>query len=75
MAIDAALRDSLIEQARQVAADRGWTWREPIDVTEGAQGGEPVWIVRTNAMMRGASARIVVRRSDRAVVDAGYLPR
>ncbi|HMF98039.1 MAG TPA: hypothetical protein VKE96_27250 [Vicinamibacterales bacterium] len=75
MAIDQALRDELIEQARRVAEERGWTWREPVDVTEGAHDGEPVWIVRTNVLMRGVNVRVVVRRSDRAVVHAGYLPR
>jgi hypothetical protein len=75
MAIDEALRGELIEQARQVAVERGWTWREPVDVSEGAHNGEPVWIVRSNAMMRSPSVRVAVRRSDRAVVQAGYLPR
>jgi hypothetical protein len=75
MAIDATLRGELIEQARRVAEERGWTWRDPVDVTEGAHQGEPVWIVRTNATMRSPSARIMLRRSDRAVVHAGYLPR
>lgn len=75
MAIDEALRNALIEQARQVAAERGWTWREPVDVAEGAHGGEPVWIVRTNVTMRSPSVKIILRRSDRAVVHAGYLAR
>jgi hypothetical protein len=75
MTIDADLRDELIDQARQLAAERGWTWREPVEVTEGAHEGEPVWVVRTNALMRSPSVRIMVRRSDREVVHAGYLPR
>jgi len=75
MAIDPALRDELIEQVRQLAAERGWTWREPVEVTEGAHGNEPVWIVRSNVMMRSPSVRVELRRSDRAVVHAGYLPR
>jgi hypothetical protein len=75
MTIDAALRDELIEQARQLAADRGWTWREPVEVTEGAHESEPVWVIRTNTLMRSPSVRVMVRRSDRVVVHAGYLPR
>jgi hypothetical protein len=75
MAIDATLRDALIEQARRVAEERGWTWREPVDVAEAAHESEPVWVVRSNSLMRSPSVRIVVRRSDRAVVHAGYMPR
>ena len=75
MAIDATLRDELITQARAVAEERGWPWREPVEVSEAAHNGEPVWAVRTNAGMRGASVRILLRRSDRAVVHTGYLPR
>ena len=73
--LDANLRDQLVEQARKVAEERGWTWREPVEVTPSAERGEPVWIVRTNVMMRSPSVRIVLRRSDRALVHAGYLPR
>jgi hypothetical protein len=75
MAIDAVLRDELTGQARRVAEERNWTWREPVEVTEGAHEGEPVWIVRTNTLMRGSNVRILLRRSDHVVVHAGYLPR
>ena len=75
MAIDARLREALIAQARQVADERGWTWREPVEVIEGAHGTEAVWVVRTNALMRSPSVRIELRRSDRTLVHAGYLAR
>ena len=75
MAIDEPLREALIAQARQVAEERGWSWREPVEVVEGAHGTEPVWIVRTNALMRSPSVRIELRRSDRTLVHAGYLRR
>ena len=75
MGVDAILRDQLIAQARQIADERGWTWREPVEVAEEAYGNEPVWVVKTNVLMRSPSVRIVLRRSDRTVVHAGYLPR
>jgi hypothetical protein len=75
MAVDAVLRDQLIAEAKRIADQRGWTWREPIEVTEEAYANEPVWVVRTNVLMLGQSVRIVLRRSDRTVVHAGYLPR
>ena len=75
MTIDPTLRDQLIGQAKKLAEDRGWTWREPVEVNAAIHGGEPVWAVLTNVMMRSPSARILFRRSDHEVVHAGYLPR
>jgi hypothetical protein len=73
--LDDSLRERLVEQARSVAAERGWTWREPVEVSAEAERGEPVWIVRTNVMMRSPSVKIVFRQSDLTLVHAGYLPR
>ena len=75
MTLDSNLRDQLIQQVRRLAAERGWTWREPVEVTAAADSGEPVWVVRTNVLMRSPSVRIVLRRSDHSLVHAGYLPR
>jgi hypothetical protein len=75
MTLDPSLRDQLIEEARKVSDERGWTWREPVEVTAAADRGEPVWVVRTNVLMRSPSVRIVLRKSDRSVVHAGSLPR
>ena len=73
--LDPNLRDQLIDKARQLAAERGWTWREPVEVTAAAERGEPVWVVHTNVLMRSPSVRIVLRQSDHGLVRAGYLPR
>ena len=73
--LDPKTRDQLIEQARKLANEREWNWLEPVEVTASAEGGEPVWIVLTNVPMRGQNVRIVIRQSDHAVVNAGYLPR
>jgi hypothetical protein len=75
MDVEPELRDQLIECARVLASDRGWPWREPVEVTAGAEGGEPVWFVNSNYLMRGANVRIVLRRSDHSLVRAGFLPR
>jgi hypothetical protein len=75
MTPDPTLRDQLVEQARKLADERAWTWREPVEVTAAAHEGEAVWVVRTNVLMRSPSVRILLRQSDHAVVHAGYLPR
>jgi len=72
---DETLRAEIIEYAQQLAQKHGWTWLEPVEVVAGAESGEPVWTVRSNAGMRGANVRIVLRRSDRSLVRAGFLPR
>jgi hypothetical protein len=73
--VDPQLRERVSEQAQNVAKERGWTWREPVDITSGAHDGEPVWVVCTNVMMRSPSVRVLIRKSDLAIVHAGYLPR
>jgi len=75
MAIDPQLEAQLVEAAQKLAGERGWTWREPVEVGSAAEGGEPVWVLRTNALMRSPSVKIVFRKSDLSVVRAGYLPR
>ena len=75
MPLDCNLRDKLIGQARKLADERGWTWREPVEVASGVDRGEPVWVIRTNILMLSPSVRIVLRQSDFAVIHVGYLPR
>ena len=75
MILDSDLRDKLIVQARKLADERGWTWREPVEVTSGLDQGKPVWVIHTNVLMRSPSVRIVLRQSDLAVIRVGYLPR
>jgi hypothetical protein len=72
---DAVLRDQLIERARSLAKEREWVWRDPVEITASAHRGEPVWVLRTNVLMRGQNVRVVLRRSDHTIMDAGYLPR
>lgn len=75
MTPDPVLREQLIERARTLAVDRGWTWRDPIEITAAAHRGEPVWEVRSNALTLGQNVRVVLRRSDHAILEAGYLSR
>jgi len=75
MTLDPNLHSELIAEAQRLALERGWTWREPVEVTAAAERGEPVWVIRTNIRMRGQNVRIVLRQSDRTLVHAGYLPR
>lgn len=69
------LRSELIAQAKRLAEERDWFWREPVEITSSVHKGEPVWIVRTNVLMRSPSVSVIVRKSDRAVVHTGYLLR
>jgi len=73
--VDSMLQTRLIALARSLAEERGWVWREPVDISSETYEGDSVWIVRSNAMMRSPSIRVWIRRSDLAVVHAGYLPR
>ena len=75
MTLDPSLRDQLIEQARKLAEEHGWTWREPVEVTAAAEGGQAVWKVRTNILARSPSIIIVFRQSDNTLLRSGYLPR
>jgi len=66
----------LIEVARALATARGWPWLEPVDVrlTSSGAGGR-VWTIRTNGHEVGMNIRVVIRESDRSIVQAGFLPR
>jgi hypothetical protein len=69
------LNEQLSEQARKLAEERGWTWREPVEITSGLHQGEAVWVVRSNVVMRSPSVRVEIRKSDLLIVESGYLPR
>jgi hypothetical protein len=73
--VDSMLQTNLIALARSVAEEHGWVWREPADISSEIHEEDSVWIVRSNAMMRSPSIRVWIRKSDLAVVHAGYLPR
>lgn len=69
---DPALRLQLLERARIVAAQHGWDWRDPVEFT---RVNLDAWQIRTNATSRGMNIRIVIRESNFAILEAGYLPR
>jgi hypothetical protein len=75
MDVEPELSNQLIRRARDLSSDRGWPWREPIEVTAATEVGQPVWIVKSVYTMHGANIRIVLRRSDHSLVRAGILPR
>jgi hypothetical protein len=75
MELDPTVRARLIEAARALAAERGWVWCQPVEVTPTSHRGEAAWLIRTNAMAIGRNVRVVIRHSDQAILDAGYLPR
>jgi hypothetical protein len=65
----------VLEIARRYADERGWTWREPVNVRPVRHEGAAAFRVDTHVGFRGVNARIVVRAADGSVLDAGYLPR
>jgi hypothetical protein len=66
----------LLAIAKNVAAERGWPWFDPVEVDlESSTAGKRVWAVRTNCYVKGQNVRIVVSEPDFAVVSAGFLPR
>ena len=75
MTINPDLRNRIVDQARALAVERGWSFNEPIDVTPGTEDGEAVWIVTSNYMSLGRNAKVVLRQADHSLKRAGYLPR
>ena len=69
---DTALRAQLLERAQKLAAERGWHWLEPVEITPVYPAA---WEIRTNAFRCGMNIRIILRESDFAVLQAGFLPR
>lgn len=63
-------RADAVEIARKACEKRGIPWREPVSVAWGIFS----FVVRTNAMCRGANAIINVKRGDGRVVSAHYIP-
>ncbi len=71
-----SVQTRVLAAARAAAADRGWPWREPVEVQlQRAGGADRLWLVRTNIFAVGQSVRLVIRERDLAVIDAGFLAR
>jgi hypothetical protein len=73
--LDAKLREQLLDLGRAAAQERGWEWREPVEISSRAYHGEPVWELRSNFMMLGGNVIVLIRKSDLATVHAGSMPR
>jgi hypothetical protein len=71
-----ALRPRLLEIARNLSVERGWTWLEPVDIKRSSSGAAGrIWTIRTNADEVGMNIRILIRESDGAILQASYLLR
>jgi hypothetical protein len=73
--MDQELSNKLTEIARRHAEERGWAWIGDAQITSESFKREAVWAVHSNAMMRGINVRVLIRKSDGAIVQSGYLPR
>jgi len=70
------VQQRIIEVARAFVDSQSWPWLEPIDIQlERAQPGQRAWSVRTNVHSRGRNVRLLIRESDMAVIESGFLPR
>jgi hypothetical protein len=66
-----------IDRAKQAAENQGWAWVEPVEAIWRpawfGEGGK--WEICSNALGRGAMARIVIDAQTGAVLEQGYVPR
>jgi hypothetical protein len=67
--------EEAVAAARRTVEERGWTWREPVNVRASTWRQEPVYEVQTNFGNRGSNALVIVHRGDGSVLHAAYLPR
>jgi hypothetical protein len=75
MQLQPELRNRLIGLAKTIASESGWPFEEPVEVSDSVEGGEPVWVVRSNCLSLGRNVRIVLRKADESLMRSGYLPR
>jgi hypothetical protein len=71
-------QEQAIEIARARAAQNGWGFAEPLQVSHrrpwfGRGGGR--FEIETNAYGLGTKARFVVDEATGAILDEGYIPR
>lgn len=71
--------DQAIALARSVVNERGWPWREPVQVRRVRKGWpfhwRDYWEVRSNSEGLGASAVVSIDVRSGRVHQAGYMPR
>ena len=70
-------RELAIDIARKRAAEKGWAFSEPLDVTEHKRwlGSVDRYVITTNAVMLGTKARFVIDAETGAIRDEGYIRR
>jgi hypothetical protein len=64
-------KDDATQIARQLCAENGWQWLEPI----GVRSRIGTWIVRTNDGWRGSCAFIKISKTIGEIISAQYYPR
>jgi hypothetical protein len=63
--------EALIALAKRECEKEGWTWLEPVDVSEGVFN----WTVITNSDSMGCNARVVISKRTGEVVKKSFTPR
>jgi hypothetical protein len=64
-------KDEALEVARRHCADREWSWKEPVRITEGLRE----YVIRTNAEAIGGNAWIAVSIHSGEVIRSSFAPR
>ena len=67
--------EELIARAREHAAQRGWSWREPIHVRPVSWHGAAAYQIETHVGFRGMNVSVVVAAADGSILNAAYLSR
>lgn len=71
-------REEAVVAARRIAAERGWTWKEPAAVERERRWilfGRVIWHVRSNAHAMGQNVNVRLDARTGQVIAAGYAPR
>jgi hypothetical protein len=70
--------EEAMEAARRLAAERGWTWKQPVAVQRERRWilfGRTTWFVRSNAHAKGQNVNVRLDARTGSVVQAAFAPR
>lgn len=74
----ALTRDEVLEVARGVAAEKDWSWCEPVDVKRRRKYvffGPFRWHVWTGTRQAGCNIRLLIDDESGSILEAGFNPR
>ena len=73
---DKEIKAQLINAAKAHAEYKGWAWIEPVEATPASTlPGEETWTIRTNVGSLGRSVRVLIKESDKEIIESGFMRR